>query len=225
MKTLIWQDIRFQWKHGFYVVYAIITIFYLVLLSFVPKHWLDAAAAAVIFTDPTMLGFFFIGAIILFEKDQGILRPLSVSPLLRRNYVLAKVLSLLVLTILSSTVIHLGAAGFPKNTVLFIMAVSLSSIFFTLTGLIVSIFLSSVNQYLLAGALVITLLYVPLVDFFPPLSHPLWHAFPARAAVNGLYPAASEIPAVVSLAVMLLWGTAAYAVACICSKRLVGGIR
>jgi len=34
----IWADIRFQIKQGFYLVYVLITIMYLILLSFLPEE-------------------------------------------------------------------------------------------------------------------------------------------------------------------------------------------
>ena len=30
-------DIRFQWKYGFYFVYTIFTVFYILLLRFIPE--------------------------------------------------------------------------------------------------------------------------------------------------------------------------------------------
>lgn len=56
-------DIRFQWKYGFYAVYAIFTAVYLLALSVVPISARRVVAAVMIFTDPAAMGLFFMGAI------------------------------------------------------------------------------------------------------------------------------------------------------------------
>jgi ABC-type multidrug transport system ATPase subunit len=42
-------DIRFQIKHGFYLVYAIITAMYLIILSFLPENILSIALPLIVF--------------------------------------------------------------------------------------------------------------------------------------------------------------------------------
>ncbi|MEA4823599.1 MAG: hypothetical protein VB111_05720 [Clostridiaceae bacterium] len=61
-------DIRFQWKYGFYILYAIFTAFYLLVLAAVPNSIRRTVATVLIFTDPAAMGLFFMGAIILLEK-------------------------------------------------------------------------------------------------------------------------------------------------------------
>src|SRR5690554_5975368 len=90
----VWADIRFQFKQGFYLVYVLITITYLIILSFLPEEILSVGLPLVIFSDPSVLGLFFIGGIIMLEKMQGILSVLVVSPLRTTEYILSKVISL-----------------------------------------------------------------------------------------------------------------------------------
>ena len=59
----IWSDIKFQIKQGFYLVYLIITIMYLIILSMLPENVLTIALPLVVFSDPSVLGLFFIGGI------------------------------------------------------------------------------------------------------------------------------------------------------------------
>jgi hypothetical protein len=65
-------DIRFQIKQGFYLVYVVITAMYLIIMSFLPDDILAVALPLVVFSDPSVLGLFFIGGIILMEKGQGV---------------------------------------------------------------------------------------------------------------------------------------------------------
>ena len=54
-----WSDIRFQIKHGFFLVYVIITIMYLIILSFLPENIFNLALPLVVFSDPFSAGIVF----------------------------------------------------------------------------------------------------------------------------------------------------------------------
>jgi fluoroquinolone transport system permease protein len=87
-------DVRFQWKQGFYLVYILITIIYLIILSFLPENVLSIALPLVVFSDPSVLGLFFIGGIIMLEKAQGFCLFWWFHTLRTTEYVLSKVISL-----------------------------------------------------------------------------------------------------------------------------------
>ena len=80
LKGLLLGDIKFQIKYGIYFLYVAITVIYLVILSFVPSSVKKVTASIIIFTDPAVLGLFFMGAIVLLEKSQRVLPSLAISP-------------------------------------------------------------------------------------------------------------------------------------------------
>ena len=106
---VLW-DMRLQFKHGFYLLYLILTVIYLVVLSALPEGWRENAAVILIFSDPAAMGLFFMGAIILFEKSQSVHRALAVSPLSAGGYILSKVLSLGIISVLVAAVLAMGAS-------------------------------------------------------------------------------------------------------------------
>jgi len=67
LKNLLLGDIKFQIKYGFYFLYLIFTIFYIVILSLLPSSWVETVAWLLIYTDPTTIGLIFMGAIIQLE--------------------------------------------------------------------------------------------------------------------------------------------------------------
>ncbi|MBE0600435.1 MAG: ABC transporter permease, partial [Firmicutes bacterium] len=77
-KTLVFADIRFQIRYGFYTIYGLFTLVYLGLLYALPDAWRGDAAAVMIFTDPAAMGLFFMGAIVLFEKNERVLDSIAV---------------------------------------------------------------------------------------------------------------------------------------------------
>lgn len=145
----ILADMRFQIKHGFYLVYVIITVMYLIILSFLPEDILSVALPLLVFSDPSVLGLFFIGGIILLEKGQGVLMVLVVTPLRSTEYILSKVISLSVISAAVAVTIT-WFSYFPSvNWVLLILATMLTSGIFTLLGIMINAGCNTVNQYML----------------------------------------------------------------------------
>jgi fluoroquinolone transport system permease protein len=141
-------DIRFQIKQGFYFVYVIITAMYLIIMSFLPDNILAIALPLVVFSDPSVLGLFFIGGIILMEKGQGVLMVLVVSPLRSWEYILSKVISLAIVSVLAAFAI----TYFSHSTVnwwLLLVSTILTSGIFTLLGIMINAGCKTVNQYML----------------------------------------------------------------------------
>ncbi len=142
-------DIRFQIKQGFYLVYVIITLMYLVILSFLPHDLLPVVLPLVVFSDPSVLGLFFIGGIILLEKVQGILTVVVVSPLRTSEYILSKVISLAILAVLAAFVISFFSSYKEINWLLLFLATILTSGIFTMSGIMINAGCETVNQYML----------------------------------------------------------------------------
>ncbi len=78
--NLLKQDILFQFRHGFYLAYSIISIIYIVLLKIIGDSPASILSPILIFSDPAFMGFFFIGAILFFEREQRVVDALFVTP-------------------------------------------------------------------------------------------------------------------------------------------------
>jgi fluoroquinolone transport system permease protein len=122
---------------------------YLIILSFLPENILSVALPVVVFSDPSVLGLFFIGGIILLEKGQGVLMVLVVTPLRSIEYILAKVISLSIISVAAALAIS-WFSYFPSvNWVLLIVSTMLTSGIFTLLGIMINAGCNTVNQYML----------------------------------------------------------------------------
>lgn len=157
-------DMRFQMKQGFYLVYVLITIIYLILLSFLPKDVLSLALPLVVFSDPSVLGLFFIGGIIMLEKAQGVLSVLVVSPLRTTEYVLSKVISLALVSVLAAFAIT-GLSNYENvNWLLLLLSTALTSGIFTLCGIMINAGCRTVNQYMLKSIPYMLLFVLPCLS-------------------------------------------------------------
>lgn len=144
----IWSDIKFQTKQGFYLVYLIITIMYLIILSMLPENVLTIALPLVVFSDPSVLGLFFIGGIILLEKSQGVIMVMVVSPLRTEEYVLAKAISLALISAIAAIAITALSPINNVNWPLMIISTILTAGLFTLCGIMINAGCNNVNQYM-----------------------------------------------------------------------------
>jgi fluoroquinolone transport system permease protein len=165
MLMMIMNDIRFQWRHGFYILYILVCSIYLILLHTIPIHYKETVALLLTFSDPSALGLILAGGIVLLEKDQGIHDCLFVTPLRLREYLLAKAISLSLLSVLSAWVIHTFALGIPSSPFLFTISVMLTSSLFTLLSIGVVVRTQSVNGFILLSQLYALPFALPLLGF------------------------------------------------------------
>ena len=110
---LIRGDVRFQWKYGFYFLYAVFAALYVMIILSVSQGVRGTVAAVLIFTDPAAMGLFFMGAMVLMEKGQRVNCAIAASPVNPGEYLLAKVLSLAAIGMLVALILAL-AAGLPN---------------------------------------------------------------------------------------------------------------
>jgi fluoroquinolone transport system permease protein len=159
--NLIRGDIRFQFKYGFYFVYAVFTAIYISLIFVMPLVWRERAAAIMVFSDPAAMGLFFMGAIVLLEKSERVLNSIAVSPVKTGEYILSKVISLLFISVVVGITIILPTG--TKSLFDSVVGIAFGSAFFTLCGLIVAANISSLNQFLT------TSVPIEIISFLPPI--------------------------------------------------------
>lgn len=190
----VWADIRFQFKQGFYLVYVLITVMYLIILSFFPKDILSVGLPLVVFSDPSVLGLFFIGGIIMLEKMQGVLSVLVVSPLRTTEYILSKVISLALVSVLAAFAIT-GFSNYGSvNWLLVFLSTVLTSTIFTLCGIMITAGCSNVNQYILKTVPYMLLFILPCFSLIGFPYSDLFTIIPSVAALRLMLGAYTGIP-------------------------------
>ncbi|WP_042122203.1 fluoroquinolone export ABC transporter permease subunit [Paenibacillus senegalensis] len=177
------HDIHFQIRQGFYLAYMLITVMYCLLLSLVPSGARADVSVLIVFSDPSALGFFFIGGIVLLEKGLNIYDNLFVTPLQVREYMAAKTLSLAMLSTLSATAVHLSAFGWEGLSLLFVTGVFLTSAFFTLLGLGLAVRCETLNGFFLVSPLYSIIYYVPVLGYLELYKSPFYYLLPTQGTL------------------------------------------
>jgi len=165
MVKLFRYDINVQLRSGFWTVYGIIGLIYILVLLNLPLNIRDDIAVFMIFSDTSVLGVIFVGALVLLEKQQGILQSLSVTPLNINSYFFSKVLTLTLLSAVISSSLWIIPLGSLHGYGLLISGVILSSMVHTLFGLGFAAGADSFNQFLarvILGSLLLTLPVIPM---------------------------------------------------------------
>ena len=144
-------------------MYVILTAIYVVLLCSMPQPWKEKAAALLIYSDPAAMGPYFMGAIILLEKSQRVTSFFAVSPIRVLEYVCSKVLSLSMISLIVAAV--LAAVANIGSLPLVLTGTFLSSVLFTLLGMIIATKITSLNQFILVTV------PIEIIAFLPAILH------------------------------------------------------
>ncbi len=204
LRSLFLFDIRFQAKYGFYFLYTVLTAVYIIILLAIPDSWREKAAAVLIFSDPAAMGLFFMGAIVLLEKNQHTPCALAVSPVQAIEYIIAKAGSLSVVSLAVAALLALTAG--VEHLHIILPGTMISSVAFTLLGMIVAAKTESLNQFILWTAPVELVCFVPAVLHLFQIT-PAWlKYYPVNVCmdmVSGHSPSAADFLIVMAMIIIL----------------------
>ena len=192
LASAIYYDVKNQYRSGFYFAYLIVCLIYIAALRQFPAHITKQITTIIIFIDPSILGFYFIGGLILLEKRQRTLYGLFITPMSVSEYLLSKAISLTLLAILSSVLIAFSVIGTSINLALFIFTIILSSILFVFIGIAVVVRVPDLNHYLFLSALPMIVIAAPILDYLEVIQSNLFYLSPAHPVLNLLSEAISD---------------------------------
>ena len=164
--TMLRYDLLFQFRHGFYYAYGIVCLLYLVLFHFLPQPIRGDAVTLSVFTDTSVLGFFFVGGIILLERTQGVHNWLHITPLSVHGMVVSKTLSLTVLAFLASSVLYFGGGAVPPFFGYTVCGILGGAILFTLLGIALATRVRTINGFFLLSLPMSLLAVAPVLSYF-----------------------------------------------------------
>lgn len=162
---LLW-DLKLLVKYQILTIALVVAAGYVVLFEAAKAYLAKPVVTMLIFSDPAMLGFMFIGALVLFEKSTQTLSAISVTPLKVWQYLWSKTLALTLLALPCSIAMALAGIQGGIQWHWLLLAVVLSSVLFTLLGFIGVLMVNTLNQYLIIIPLFLMPVCVPLLGLF-----------------------------------------------------------
>ncbi|MCP4312275.1 MAG: ABC transporter permease [Bacteroidetes bacterium] len=213
MRELLKKEILLQWRQGFWMVYLVVSIIYVVILLNLPAENRMMVSLIMILSDTTMLGVIFVGALILLEKQQNVMQSLFITPLKPTQYIWAKTLSLSLIAITMSILIYLPSWTVSTYTILVFFTTLFTAGIFVMLGLAVASGVDTINQYfgnIMAVSLVIAL---PVVPYLLLDSNPAFLFLPYIASLDIMLGAVDPLPTwriILDLLLLAVWGVVAF---------------
>lgn len=165
LATLIAHDARLQFRYGIYAAYAVVVLFYAAIFYFLGAFLPRWAIALVIATDPSVVGFFFLGGLMLLEKAEAARAALAMAPVTAGEYLAAKGATLTAVALVAVTVLGLlvpGGVDWP----LYLATTVAASVAFVGIGALFALRFRTVTGYLIGSAgLMLPLVLPGLVAF------------------------------------------------------------
>jgi len=213
LRSMLAWDIRLQSRHGLYVVYAALTVVFVLGLRALGPALRTEAAVLLIVTDSTVLGFYFIASLVLFEKEEGVLDALVASPLGGRGYLASKVVTLSLLAVVAATLVAVLGHGSTPGVVVLVVGVALSASLFVLVGFVAVARFDSINEYFLSAVGWGTILFLPLFGYIGVVETRLFYLLPTQPAlvlVTGGFQPLAAWQVVYGIGYLLIANTVAY---------------
>ncbi|BCE03675.1 hypothetical protein [Marinicellulosiphila megalodicopiae] len=159
-------DIKLQWQNGFYGAAAFVTVIWILILRFTPIAEVEHILPFLVFGNLQISGLYFVAGIRLLEKDEGTLAAQILTPMSESHYLLSKVASLGVLTLLESLAFLYIGAGHEQVSFLAVVGIIVMSATFVLTGLICINYFNSLNEFMIPSIFIMFVLFLPVFNLF-----------------------------------------------------------
>jgi fluoroquinolone transport system permease protein len=164
-------------------VYAAIFsgLMWLAVLLPMPHSLRQVAEPYVLIGDVAIIGFFFIGGIVFFEKQERTLGAVISTPLRFWEYLTAKLSVLLAISLFVAVVVVTLAHGFDYHLLPLVVGVVLGTLLMLLVGFITSLPFASVTDWFLAAIFPLAIMLVPPIVFYSGLwPNPVLYIIPTQ---------------------------------------------
>ena len=209
-------DARLQARYGLYAVTAlVVAVWGAALWLFADALRPHAALLVPIFVVGNLLltTFYFVAALVLFEKGEGSLSAIATTPLRDTEYLLSKVLSLSALALVEALVIVALLSGARARWELLLPASALLAAFYTVLGFVAIVRHDSINEFLIPSIGYVFALVVPLLGHFGLVDSVVFLPHPVEMALvlmRGAYTPEPVWKVAVALAGLVAWFAATF---------------
>lgn len=187
-------DLRLQVRHGFLLAGAFVAVFWVLVLSRLPDAVVAGGMPVFLFLNLLVTTFYFVAGWVLFEKGEGTLEALVVTPLRESEYLVSKIAVLTLLGAAEGLAIVLCVYGAGFDWLLAAAGVVLTAALYTLSGFVMIARYDSINEFLLPSTLLVLLLQLPVLDVLGVYESPVFLLFPTYASLLLLEAAFHGVP-------------------------------
>jgi len=181
--SLTLYNIKLQFRQGFYYAWIFMTLFYILILYFLPQNIKNLILPLIMLSEPSTFAMIFTGAIVLLERDEKMFENLFITPLPIRTYIYSKMISIAIPATICTFIISGFSGNFSTKLLLLIPAVILTTFFCVILSLMLSA--SAKNVMSLVGKLGIygSIFSLSILDYFGLLSGYFQYLLPTKGAL------------------------------------------
>lgn len=153
-------DFKVGARNYTYPIYLLAAFAYGLIIRVAPSNYYSMIGPLLIFFEPALLGFTFVGTMIFSEKKDGTIGALSTTPIEWRDYYLSKTLIMAIMGILGAFIILVVGTGLAVNYCYILPGAFLTSVVYTLLGVGMATRYKDLDEYFvpLLGVLILSLL-------------------------------------------------------------------
>lgn len=173
-------EARLQMRQRFVHAAVISGLLWLVVLLPMPLHLRSIVEPYVLIGDIAVIGFFFIGGAVFFEKQERTLGAVVCSPLRFGEYLSVKILMLTAISLAIAVVVAIATHGTGFHLAPLVAGVVLGTLVMLLTGFISALPFSSVSDWFLSTVLPLLILALPVTYLLGVWTHPALYLIPTQ---------------------------------------------
>ena len=156
-------------------------LIWLAVLLPMPHGLRPVAEPYILLGDVSIIGFFFIAGTVFFEKQERTLGAVISTPLRFWEYLTAKLIPLVLISLLVAVSVSTIAHGFAYRPAPLVVGVVLGTLLMLLAGFISSLPFPSISDWFLVAIFPLSLLSVPpVLQFSGVWPHPLLYVVPTQ---------------------------------------------
>lgn len=159
---------------------AMSALLWLTILLPMPPDLRRIVAPYVLLGDVTIVGFYFIGGAVFFEKQQRTLDAVICSPLRFWEYLSSKVAVLMALSLLVAVVVVAAVHGHDVHLLQLLLGVALGTLVMLLAGFITSLPFGSVSDWFLFATVPLAVAELPVLYLSGVWPNPVLYLLPTH---------------------------------------------
>lgn len=167
LRNAVRLDLLVQSRYLFPQIYLGLSVLYVLLFRYtLLSRWAADLLPVFLFSEPGLLGFYLAAAQLYFERGEGSLTAVVVTPLREEEYLLARAASMGLIATLAGGMIFGFVLGFDIRLALLLIPLFLTAALFTLAGVAVSAYFSEFTRFLMASFVLLIPVSLPVVSYF-----------------------------------------------------------
>lgn len=167
-----------QWRQRFIHAGVISGLLWLAVLLPMPHHLRVIVEPYVLIGDITIIGYFFIGGSVFFEKQERTLGAVVCSPLRFREYLSVKITVLIAISMFVAVVVVIATNGTEFHPAPLLAGVVLGTLVMLLAGFASALPFSSVSNWFLSTTVPLAVMSLPVLYLMGVWVHPVLYLIP-----------------------------------------------